>query len=121
MKSKKSELADIQYFSEEIRALEPLIEMHRNGQNTIMVKQYEARKLKFFNELLVALIDSSINADEPRALFLVQQLIQLHYPTYTHHLSDQPEARHYAEILTSAFPPAALSIAQEPAAHYKKK
>ena len=86
-----------------------------------MTSQYEAQKLDFVKKLLSYLINSNLNAVEPQTFFLVQQLMEQYYPAHTHRLSDQPEARRYAEILAAASAGPALPVVQEPGADYGKK
>ena len=120
MKS-KFELVKIQDLFHQIQRIDGIIARHKAVNDDFMISQYEAQKLEFVKKLLSNLINSNLNATEPQTFFLVQQLMEQYYPAHTRHLSDQPEARLYAEILSANSAEALLSVVQEPVAGYQKK
>jgi len=120
MKS-KSEVAKLQDLLQQIQRIDSMIARHKAVNDDFMSSQYEAQKLDFVKKLLSYLINSNLNAVEPQTFFLVQQLMNQYYPAYTRRLSDQPEARLYAEILSANVGEVALSAAQEPGTDYRKK
>ncbi len=98
-----------------------MIARHKVVNDDFMSSQYEAQKLEFVKKLLSHLINSNLNAVEPQTFFLVQQLMNQYYPNHTHRLSDQPEARLYAEILAANTVEAPLSAVQEAVVDYGKE
>lgn len=120
MKS-KFELVKIQDLLHQIQRIDGMIARHKAVNDDFMASQYEAQKLDFVKKLLSSLINSNLNATEPQTFFFVQQLMEQYYPAYTHHLSDRPEARLYAEIFSASSSETSLSVAHEPVASYPKK
>ena len=120
MKS-KSELVKIKDLLDQIQRIDGMIARHKAVNDDFMTSQYEAQKLDFVKKLLPNLINSNLNDTEPQTFFLVHQLMEQYYPVHTRRLSDQPEARFYAEILSANFAEKALPVAQEPAIDYHKE
>lgn len=120
MLKSKSELARIQDLLHQIQRIDNMIARHKSVDDDFMASQYEAQKLEFVKKLLSHLINSNLNAVEPQTFFLVRQLMEQYYPAHTRRLSELPELRFYAKILTPDAA-AAPSIVQEPTADYQKK
>lgn len=78
MKLNKGDLIKIQELLEEINQLDGLIALHRQANDRLMVKQYEARKRKYFDELVHSLL-ATFPASEMPPVFLIDKLIQKYY------------------------------------------
>ena len=120
MKS-KFELARIQDLLRQIQRIDGMIARHKAVSDDFMASQYEAQKLEFVKKLLSRLINSNLNITEPQTFYLVRQLMEQYYPAHTRHLSEQPEARLYAELLSPNAVAPPLSVVQEPTVDYQKK
>lgn len=79
MKSDRANLVQIKELLEEIHQLDQLISMHKEAGDGLMAKQYEARKRKFFDELVSLLLSSSPSTEMPPA-FYIGQLMRHFYP-----------------------------------------
>ncbi len=79
MKSEKANLLQIKELLTEINELDKLIAMHQAATDKLMAKQYEARKRKFFDEL-VKLMLSAYPASEMPPEFYIGKLMQRFYP-----------------------------------------
>jgi hypothetical protein len=79
MKSEKANLLQIKALLTEINELDQLIAMHLAAADKLMAKQYEARKRKFFDEL-VKLMLSAYPAPEMPPAFYIDKLMQRFYP-----------------------------------------
>ena len=77
MKSNKANLAQIKELLEEIHELDKRIAIHQGDD--LLSKQYEARKRKFFDELVSLMLSSSPYSEMPPA-FYIGKLMQRFYP-----------------------------------------
>lgn len=85
----KSELIQIQELLEEISQLDNLVNLHDAANDRLMVKQYEARKRKFFDELVKHLLAYSPATEMPPALIL-EKLLHRFYPKAHKNPTPQP-------------------------------
>lgn len=79
MKLEKANLLQIKELLTEIIELDNLIAMHQSAADKLMAKQYEARKRKFFDELVKLMLSVSPSSEMPPA-FYIEKLMQRFYP-----------------------------------------
>lgn len=87
MKSHKSEPIQVRWLIGEIRDLDKLIAMHRSADNDFMAEQYEARRLKYFKELVSLLANSAYNVSGRETFPLIQSLLKENYPKHQRRLA----------------------------------
>lgn len=80
MSKSKGIVAQIEDLLHQIDRLDQLIAAHGKANHQIEVKQFESLKLGFVKELLVLLINSSLNISEPQTFPLVNKILENFYP-----------------------------------------
>ncbi|MCF8246714.1 MAG: hypothetical protein K9J37_17520 [Saprospiraceae bacterium] len=79
MKPETANLLKIKALLTEINELDKLIAMHQRAADKLMAKQYEARKRKFFDELVTLMLSVYPTSEMPPA-FYIEKLMQRFYP-----------------------------------------
>jgi hypothetical protein len=87
MKSRKSEPIQVRWLIGEIRDLDKMIAMHRSTDNDYMAEQYEARRLKYFKELISLLTNSAYTVSGRETFPLIQSLLKENYPKHQQRLA----------------------------------
>ncbi len=84
MKSHKSESIQVRWLIGEIGDLDKMIAMHRSADGDFMAEQYEARRLKYFKELISLLANSAYNVSGRETFPLIEGLLKENYPKRRH-------------------------------------
>ena len=130
MKSRKSEPIQARWLIGEIRDLDRMIAMHRLAGNDFMAEQYEARRLKYFKELVSLLANSAYNVSGRETFTLIQRMLKENYPKHQYkqasvvvHKSFEQVLHFYENQIVKNYSPAhsQTSAVTEPKTMYRKK
>ncbi len=129
MKSRKSEPIQVRWLIEQIRELDKMIALHRPADNEFMAGQYEARRLKYFKELVSLLTNSAYNVSGKETFPLIEGLLQENFPRRRRKVVETAAYKAFERILhfyesrakTYSSPAPRPRVVAEPGTVYRKK